>query len=204
MEQQLSKKDKANFLQLENLAQHIEAIIFSSSQAVTLEEVVGCMKKLDPEHQIDETEIAGIIDLLSHKYNSEEYSFELRKVGGGWQFLSKEAYHKSVSMFLNIKERKRLSTAALETLSIIAYKQPATKAEIEQIRGVNCDYTISKLLEKDLVEIAGKKDAPGKPILYEVSQTFLDYFGINSTEDLPQMREIETKDENTIGAPTES
>ena len=103
-----------------------------------------------------------------------------------------------------MKEKKRLSSAALETLSIIAYKQPITKSEIEQIRGVNADYSIHKLLEKDLIEIAGKKDTPGNPILYEVSQTFLEYFGINSTSDLPQPKEVEPITDNVVGEHTEN
>jgi segregation and condensation protein B len=102
-------------------------------------------------------------------------------------------------MLLNQKQNKKLSSAALETLSIIAYKQPVTKSEIEQIRGVNADYTVHKLLEKELITILGKADTPGRPVLYGVSDYFLDYFGINSTEELPQLKEITPKDENVIG-----
>ncbi|NNC94539.1 MAG: SMC-Scp complex subunit ScpB [Chitinophagales bacterium] len=187
---------------MENLAQHIEAIIFSSEQAVKVNEILAFVNKVDEDNPVVESVIIEILNSLSEKYTASEFAFELKKTGGGWQFLSKEQYHQSVSLFLNIKERKRLSTAALETLSIIAYKQPVTKAEIEVIRGVNCDYTVHKLLEKDLIEICGKKDAPGKPILYEVSQTFLDYFGINSTQDLPQLKEISSDEENSIGNPS--
>jgi segregation and condensation protein B len=96
---------------------------------------------------------------------------------------------------------KKLSTAALETLAIIAYKQPVTKGEIENIRGVNCDYAVQKLLEKDLVIITGRKEnAPGQPLVYCTSKSFMDYFGINSVEDLPKLKDIITSD---IVTPTE-
>lgn len=100
------------------------------------------------------------------------------------------------------KIRKRLSTSALETLSIIAYRQPITKPEIERIRGVNCDYAVQKLLEKELIQISGKSDLPGRPVLYGTSPRFMDYFGINSLSQLPELREI-APEENTVGTGTE-
>ncbi len=95
------------------------------------------------------------------------------------------------------KEKKKLSTAAMETLAIIAYKQPITKSEIELIRGVNCDYSIQKLLEKDLISINGRSSGPGKPILYETSQSFMDHFGLKNQKDLPQLKDIQSL-ENSI------
>ncbi|HQW93811.1 MAG TPA: SMC-Scp complex subunit ScpB, partial [Ferruginibacter sp.] len=113
------------------------------------------------------------------------------QIGGGWQFLTKKEYHKTVAQLNGDKFLKRLSTAALETLAIIAYKQPITKSEIESIRGVNCDYAVQKLLEKDLVIISGRnEDAVGKPLIYATSKSFMDYFGINSAEDLPKISEV--------------
>lgn len=101
------------------------------------------------------------------------------------------------------RSKKKLSQASLETLSIIAYRQPITKLEIEQIRGVNCDYTIQKLLEKDFITIQGKAEGPGRPILYGLSEYFLDYFGINSILDLPQLKDIENIGEIEIGEKAE-
>ena len=125
------------------------------------------------------------------KYNSEFYPFEVRESGGGWQFLSKKAFHKTIAQLNGEKFLKRLSVAALETLSIVAYKQPITKGEIESIRGVNSDYSIQKLLEKELIVIIGRnEDMPGKPLIYSTSKTFMDYFGINQTADLPRLREV--------------
>ena len=94
---------------------------------------------------------------------------------------------------------KKLSQSALETLAIIAYRQPITKLEVEQIRGVNCDYTMQKLLEKDLISISGKADGPGRPLLYSLSQYFLDYFGIASIADLPQLKDVEDSNQIEIG-----
>ena len=125
------------------------------------------------------------------KYASDFYPFEVRETGGGWQFLTKRDYYKTVAQINGDKFLKRLSTAALETLAIIAYKHPITKGEMEAIRGVNCDYTVQKLLEKELIVISGRNEKmPGQPLLYATSRSFMDYFGLNSSEDLPRIKEI--------------
>ena len=116
-----------------------------------------------------------------------------------YQFLTKKKYHPIVNQLQAHRSKKKLSQTAIETLAIIAYKQPITKLEIEQIRGVNCDYTIQKLLEKELITITGKADTVGKPILYSTSSIFMDYFGINSIADLPRSKEV-ISDNNEIGA----
>jgi segregation and condensation protein B len=131
------------------------------------------------------------VEGIREKYSSEFYAFELKQSGGGWQFLTKMEYHKTIAQLNGDKFLKRLSNAALETLAIIAYKQPITKSEIESIRGVNCDYAVQKLLEKDLVVIAGRnEEAVGKPLIYTTSKSFMDYFGINTKEDLPKINEV--------------
>ena len=135
---------------------------------------------------------------LQEKYRSEEYSFSLEHLGAGYQFLTKPAYQASISILLKHQSQKRLSTAQMETLSIIAYKQPVTKTELEQIRGVNCDYSIQKLLEKGLIMIKGKSDSLGRPLLYGTSEKFMNYFGINDLKDLPQPKDF-LPDENQIG-----
>lgn len=135
---------------------------------------------------------------LEQKYQQEEYSFALEHLGGGYQFLTKPAYQASIAILLKQQSQKRLSTAQMETLSIIAYKQPVTKGELEQIRGVNCDYSVQKLLEKELIEIKGKSDTIGRPMLYGTSGKFMEYFGINSIQDLPQPKDFSQPD-NQIG-----
>lgn len=150
------------------------------------------------ESEVPTAHILEAIDALHVKYSHEDFSFALESLGGGYQFLTKPAYQASISILLRQQSHKRLSTAQLETLSIIAYKQPVTKTEIEHIRGVNCDYSIQKLLEKELVAIKGKSDTVGRPILYGTSEKFMEYFGINSIADLPQPKDF-SQEENQIG-----
>jgi segregation and condensation protein B len=190
---------------LDNLHQHIESLIFSSDNAVTKADLIECIKKLDAEAVINEDILDGVLTEIENKYKDDFFSFELRVIGGGYQFFTKPAYHKTISILLGQKEKKRLSTAAIETLAIIAYKGPITKSECEAIRGVNSDYSIQRLLEKELIEVAGRiEDAVGKPILYKVTPLFLDYFGINSTKELPKLKDIMAPDDNnTIGEQNE-
>ncbi len=180
------------------LQQHIEAIIFASEHPVTDKELSECLKTTFG-WELGREEIQTAIDELAARYSNEVFSFQLRQIAGGYHFMTKPEYYAVINTLLNQKAQKRLSTAALETLSIIAYKQPITKAEMEEIRGVNCDYTVQKLLEKDLITISGRAEGPGKPLLYKTSQTFMDHFGINSAKDLPKLKEIEQKEENAIG-----
>lgn len=150
------------------------------------------------EAEVSEKDILEAISKLSEQYQSDEHAFEINHVGGGYQFLTKPAYQASISILLKQQSKKRLSNSAMETLSIIAYKQPVTKGEMEQIRGVNCDYSVQKLLEKGLVEIKGKSDNIGRPLLYGTSNQFMESFGINSIGELPTLKDFSTE-ENSIG-----
>lgn len=143
-------------------------------------------------------DIESSLKKVKEKFDDEQYSFSLVKSGGGYQFLTKPAYQTSISILLKQQSKKRLSTSSLETLAIIAYKQPVTKSEVEQIRGVNCDYAIQKLLDKELVEIQGKADTVGRPIIYGTNRKFMDYFGINDLKELPTPKDFAMED-NTIG-----
>lgn len=151
------------------------------------------------EADVPETDIKIAIEQLKEKFAQEEYSFEISHTSGGYQFLTKPAYQASIGILLKQQSKKRLSTSALETMAIIAYKQPITKGEMEQIRGVNCDYSVQKLLEKGLVEIKGKSDSIGRPLLYGTTDQFMEYFGINDISELPTLKDFST-DDNTIGA----
>jgi segregation and condensation protein B len=180
-------------MELSQIIPHIEALIFASDKPLNEGEMVELLNNALAfiEDRATPEQVGAAIEGIAEKYNSEFYAFELKEIGGGWQFLTKPAYHKTVAQLNGDKFLKRLSTAALETLAIIAYKQPITKSEIEAIRGVNCDYAVQKLLEKDLVIISGRnEDAVGKPLIYETSKSFMDYFGINSAEDLPKISEV--------------
>jgi segregation and condensation protein B len=135
--------------------------------------------------------VEAALEGIQEKYSTEYYPFELKQSGGGWQFLTKPSFHSTIAQLNGDKFLKRLSNAALESLAIIAYKQPITKGEVEAIRGVNSDYSMQKFLEKELIVISGRNELlPGKPLIYSTSRNFMDYFGINSTEDLPKIREV--------------
>lgn len=180
-------------MELFQIIPHIEALIFASEKPLTNIDLVELLNNalgfIDDRATLDQVEAA--VEGIGEKYSAEFYAFELKQSGGGWQFLTKKEFHKTVAQLNGDKFLKRLSIAALETLAIIAYKQPITKSEIEAIRGVNCDYAVQKLLEKDLVVIAGRnEDAVGKPLIYTTSKSFMDYFGINSTDDLPKISEV--------------
>lgn len=180
-------------MELSEIIPHIEALIFASDKPLNNAELLELVNSALAfiEDRASQEQVDAAIEGISEKYNAEFYAFELKEVGGGWQFLTKKEYHKTVAQLNGDKFLKRLSTAALETLAIIAYKQPITKSEIEAIRGVNCDYAVQKLLEKDLVIISGRnEDAVGKPLIYATSKSFMDYFGINSSEDLPKISEV--------------
>lgn len=182
---------------MDYLHRHIEALIFCAPEPLSALEISKCLTEMfAAEVALDHIESA-IYDLRK-KYNQDDFSFALEHLGGGYQFLTKPAYQSSISILLRQQSQKRLSTAQLETLSIIAYKQPVTKNEIEQIRGVNSDYSVQKLLEKELVEIKGKSEGVGKPLIYGTSEKFMEYFGINSIQDLPQPKDF-SQPENQIG-----
>lgn len=148
--------------------------------------------------QLEEDHILAALNELILRYEHDEFAFGLYEMGGGYQFLTKPAYQASIGILLKQQSKKRLSASALETLSIIAYRQPVAKTEIEQIRGVNCDYTVQKLLEKELIEIKGKADTVGRPLLYGTTEKFMEYFGINSLQDLPTLKDFK-EEENSIG-----
>ena len=180
-------------MELSEIIPHIEASIFASDKPLINEEILELVNSALAfiEDRATQQQVDAAIEGISEKYSAEFYAFELKQIGGGWQFLTKKEYHKTVAQLNGDKFLKRLSVAALETLAIIAYKQPITKSEIESIRGVNCDYAVQKLLEKDLVIISGRnEDAVGKPLIYATSKSFMDYFGINSAEDLPKISEV--------------
>lgn len=180
-------------MDISNIITHIEALIFASEKPLTALDIVELINNafgfMEDKITLDQVETS--IEGICEKYSEEFYPFELRQSGGGWQFLTKRAFHKTIAQLNGDKFLKRLSNAALETLAIVAYKQPITKSEIESIRGVNSDYSVQKLLEKELIIISGRNEAlPGKPLVYSTSKSFMDYFGINSADQLPKISEV--------------
>ena len=180
-------------MELSEIIPHIEALIFASDKPLNNDDIAELINNAFGfmEERISTEQVQTALEGIKEKYSSAFYPFEVKESGGGWQFLSKPAFYKTIVQLNGEKFLKRLSTAAMETLAIIAYRQPVTKGEIESIRGVNSDYSIQKLLEKELIVIAGRnEELPGKPLIYNTSRSFMDYFGINSTADLPKIKEV--------------
>ncbi|SFS31787.1 SMC-Scp complex subunit ScpB [Sphingobacterium wenxiniae] len=182
---------------MKDILLHIEAIIFGSEEGISANDIRQVLQEA-LAIEITNQEIVELAKKIEAKYNSDDYVFCLRQMNRQYQFLTKEIYHESINQLQAHRDKKKLSQSALETLAIIAYRQPITKLEVEQIRGVNCDYSIQRLLEKKLIQIAGKADSIGKPLLYATSSQFMNHFGINSTKELPQLKDI-VAEENTIG-----
>lgn len=177
-------------MDIEQLMPHIEALIFASERPLTQIEMTEILSQAF-EAPVEPERIATCLDAIREKYDAPYYPFQLKEIGGGYQFLTKKAYHKTVLQLNGDKHIKKLSSSAMETLAIIAYKQPITKSEIEFIRGVSADYSIQKLLEKELIVITGRnEEMVGKPLVYSTSKNFMDYLGINSPAQLPQLKDI--------------
>ncbi|MEO6149181.1 MAG: SMC-Scp complex subunit ScpB [Mucilaginibacter sp.] len=186
---------------MDNIEQHIEALIFSSEQSIRAEEILYCLQATF-ERDFSTDDILKSIAGIKQKYTDDAMAIELVKLNNGYQFLTKKTYHPVVSLLQAQRAKKKLSQAAMETLAIIAYKQPVTKTDVEQIRGVNCDYSIQKLLERELIAIIGKSETVGRPILYGTSNLFMDYFGINAIDELPHIKEL-TDNSSAIGSMAE-
>jgi len=179
---------------MKNVVQHIEALIFASEQSVEVFDIKQVLRDAT-DYELTSEEVEEAIAVIQQKYADDTFAIQLCHMNGGYQFLTKKEYNKIINQLQIQRSKKKLSQAALETLAIIAYRQPLTKLEIEQIRGVNCDYSIQRLLEKDLIQINGKAETVGKPLLYGTSRLFMDYFGINSTADLPKLKDILTEEQ---------
>jgi segregation and condensation protein B len=184
---------------MQNLQLQVESLIFAASSPISFKEIKQTLEEY-LETKVNRTDVEEAIEELIQKYQQEHFAIEIVEISDGFTFMSKGAYHNIIGTYLKQVTNKKLSKAALETLSIIAYKQPITKAEMESIRGVNCDYSVQKLLEKELVEIIGRSESVGRPLIYGTSDKFKDYFGLKSMDDLPQLKDIEAP-ENTIGIP---
>ncbi len=170
----------------------IESLIFSSDEPLQPSEIIKAIKGIDGEEiQISNDDIEKCVEELNVKYDESKTSLKIISVAGGFLFATRPEYSKYLGYLSSEKSKRRLSSAALETLAIIAYKQPITKPELESIRGVNSDYIINTLLEKSLINISGRAETIGRPLIYSTTAEFLKYFGLNRLSDLPKPREIE-------------
>ena len=177
-----------------------EALLFAATSPLSTQELKAA---LETHYQttISNDDLQQTIDNIVARYADDSFAFEIVTAGGGYRFLTKPAQHGIVGAHLRNNTKKRLSQAALETLAVVAYRQPVSKSEVEQIRGVNCDYSIQKLLEKELLAIAGRAETAGRPLLYGTTPKFMEYFGINHLRELPQPKEFQAEG-NEIGAAT--
>lgn len=179
----------------------IEALIFSSDEPINEIEIIKAIKGIDGEEiELTNEAVQFCVDELNKKYEANNNAFNIIKISNGYSFATTQSNAKYVGFLSSEKSKRRLSQAALETLAIIAYKQPITKPELEQIRGVNSDYILTTLLEKNLITITGRAETIGRPLLYGTTPAFLKYFGLYNLSDLPKPREIEEimKDEDFV------
>ncbi len=182
----------------QSLKPAIEAVLFTALTPINAASLSAILNEFLEIESTEQALTVFLEELCAFYRKNEDSGFALVNLGGGYQFLSKPAHKELVNFVLQQNGKRKLPKSALESLAIVAYRQPITKPEIEQIRGVSCDYAMQRLLERNLISIVGKSDAPGRPILYATSEFFMDYFGINAMSDLPKISEVYTK-QNEMG-----
>lgn len=173
-----------DFLQQKSL---IEALIFTATEPITL-------KELRSVTEMTEADIVRAVNELKEEYNSRQGGLMLVEVAEGYQIVTRPDFALWIRKLKKTAQSSKLSQAALETLAIIAYKQPLTKIDVDQIRGVNSEGAVKSLLDKRLIKIVGKKEAPGRPFLYGTTRDFLQYFGLKSLTDLPPLNDVFKED----------
>lgn len=167
----------------------IEALLFASERPLTAEQIKEAF-----EENLKSEDIAAALLSLKAEYEEQQRGFRLFELAGGFQLVTDPRFAPYLKRFYQEREKKRLSQASLETLSVVAYRQPVTRADIEFIRGVNVDGALKTLLEKGLVKIIGRKEVPGRPMLYGTTKEFMDHFGLGSLKELPALSEYSLKD----------
>ncbi len=177
----------------------LEAVLFSAERTLTTKEIRAILAEANDEdnpgmtqpfRNMRESQIATVLEELKIEYDTQQRAFHLVEVAGGWRLVSRPDYAPWLKRLLDEARPHRLSQPALETLSIIALRQPISRADIAAIRGVEVDGVIKTLLERDLITITGKSDAPGRPMVYGTTQKFLEHFGLPSLDDMPKAAEL--------------
>src|SRR6266516_829930 len=183
------------------LSRVIEGLLFSAQKPLSIREIATAIKGADAEEElspnqfarVSEAEVAGALEQLKVEYIEQERAFQLNEKAEGWQLATDPKYARWVRQIFPAPKPARLSAPALETLAIIAYRQPITRADVEAVRGVNIDGVLQTLMERGLVKIAGRAEIPGRPLLYETTQFFLDHFGLRNLDELPNVEELRTR-----------
>ncbi len=190
----MTKKKTLNdyqFIDGSRLSSVIEALIFASEEPISSEKIRSIIVENEEQIEIDENTVADFVEKLNQRYDENGLSFRIERLAGGYTFVTQSKYHYWLSVSQHENAFRKLSQSAIESLAIVAYRQPITKPEVDQIRGVDSGYIIRQLMEKALIEVSGRADSPGKPLLYRTTKHFLRHFGLNSVQDLPKPREIE-------------
>lgn len=177
----------------------IEALLFSAQKPLSIREIAGAVRDAEDDRasgtpnefaRVRDAEVAAALEQLKTEYIQQGRAFQLIEKAEGWQLATDAAFAKWVRQLFPAPKPARLSAPALETLAIIAYRQPITRADVEAVRGVNIDGVLQTLMERGLVKIAGRAEIPGRPLLYETTQFFLDHFGLRNLEELPNAEEL--------------
>jgi segregation and condensation protein B len=184
-----------------NLVRVIEALLFSAPKPLSIREITAAIKgagaedELSPNEfaRVKESEIAAALEQLKIEYIQQQRAFQIIEKAEGWQLATNPAFARWVRQLFPAPKPARLTAPALETLAIIAYRQPITRADVEAVRGVNIDGVLQTLMERGLVKISGRADVPGRPLLYETTQFFLDHFGLRTLDELPNVEELRTR-----------
>ncbi len=181
-----------------NLSRVVEALLFSAQKPLSIRELATAIKgagaedELSPNEfaRVTEAEIAAALEELKIEYVQHQHAFEITEKADGWQLVTVPVFVRWVRQLFPAPKPARLTAPALETLAIIAYRQPITRADVEAVRGVSIDGVLQTLMERGLVKIAGRAEIPGRPLLYETTQFFLDHFGLRTLDELPNVEEL--------------
>jgi len=184
-----------------NLTQVIEALLFAAQKPLTIREIATAVKgagdadELLPNEfaKVKEAEVAAALQQLKIDYVQQDRAFQLAEKAEGWQLVSDPAYAPWVRQLFPAAKPARLTPPSLETLAIIAYRQPITRADVEAVRGVAVDGVLQSLMERGLVKIGGRAEVPGRPLLYETTEFFLEHFGLRDLNELPNAEELRTR-----------
>src|SRR5947207_8663390 len=184
-----------------NLSQVVEALLFSAQKPLLARELVSAIKgagdadDLVPNElaRATEAQVAAALEQLKIEYVAQNRAFQLMEKAEGWQLVTDQAYAPWVRQLFPAAKPVRLTPPSLETLAIVAYRQPITRADIEAVRGVAVDGVLQSLMERGLVKIAGRAEVPGRPLLYETTQFFLEHFGLRNLDELPNAQELRTR-----------
>jgi segregation and condensation protein B len=180
----------------------VEALLFSAQKPLSIREIAKAIRGVEEDLgsetpnefvRVKEAEVAAALEQLKLEYIQQNRAFQLVEKAEGWQLTTDPAFAKWIRQLFPTPKPARLSAPALETLAIIGYRQPITRAEVEAVRGVNIDAVLQTLMERGLVKIAGRAEIPGRPLLYETTQFFLDHFGLRNLDELPNAEELRTR-----------